>query len=181
MRVTAAFLENDCLRRVVHAVETAGGQVRVVGGCVRDALAGRPLGDIDLATTLPPEAVMATAQAAGLKAIPTGIEHGTVTVVCERQPFEITTLRRDVKTDGRHAEVAFTTDWREDAARRDFTINALSCTLEGEVFDYFGGVDDLRAGRVRFVGNPLHRIKEDVLRILRFFRFQAYFRTEVPR
>jgi poly(A) polymerase len=180
MKISGAWLSEPNLQRVLAALELGGGQVRLVGGCVRDALAGRTIGDIDLATTLTPEAVTAAVQKAGLKAVPTGIEHGTVTVVCEGKPFEVTTLRRDVKTDGRHAEVVFTTDWKEDAARRDFTMNALSAAPDGEVFDYFSGVDDLKAGRVRFVGNPLHRIKEDVLRILRFFRFQAHFGQGEP-
>jgi poly(A) polymerase len=175
MKIEGAWLSEPKLQRVLTALQSGGGQVRLVGGCVRDALVGRAIGDIDLATTLLPEAVMAAAAAAGLKAVPTGLQHGTVTLVCEGQPFEVTTLRRDVKTDGRHAEVAFTQDWQEDAARRDFTMNALSATPDGEVFDYFGGLDDLKVGRVKFVGNPLHRIKEDVLRILRFFRFQAHF------
>ena len=116
-------------------------------------------------------------RAAGLKAVPTGIDHGTVTAVAEHRGFEVTTLRRDVETDGRHAVVAFTDDWRADAARRDFTINAMSMTPDGEVFDYFGGAADLRAGRVRFVGDPATRIAEDYLRILRFFRFQARYGT----
>lgn len=180
MKITGAWLNEPNLQRVITALEAGGGQVRLVGGCVRDALVGRAIGDIDLATTLTPDAVTSAAQKAGLKAVPTGIEHGTITVVCEGQPFEVTTLRRDVKTDGRHAEVVFTTDWQEDAARRDFTMNALSAAPDGEVFDYFKGVDDLKAGRVHFVGNPLHRIKEDVLRILRFFRFQAHFGQGEP-
>ncbi|MBU6448027.1 MAG: CCA tRNA nucleotidyltransferase [Rhodospirillales bacterium] len=148
-------------------------EARMVGGAVRDMLAGRAVADVDFASPLKPEEVMARAKAMGLKAVPTGVEHGTVTLVAAGRGFEVTSLRRDVETDGRHAVVAFTDDWREDAARRDFTINAMSCTQGGEVFDYFGGQADLAAGIVRFVGAPGARIAEDYLRILRFFRFFA--------
>ncbi|MEN9289449.1 MAG: hypothetical protein RL317_1072 [Pseudomonadota bacterium] len=162
-------------------IAALNGQVRLVGGVVRDTLAGVATKDIDLATPLAPEAVIAALKAAGLKAVPTGLAHGTVTAVAEGRPFEITTLRRDVATDGRHAEVAFTDDWREDAARRDFTINALYADpVTGEVFDYFGGLADLEAGIVRFIGAPLQRIAEDHLRILRFFRFHARFGSGGP-
>ena len=162
-------------------IAALNGQVRLVGGVVRDTLAGVATKDIDLATPLAPEAVIAALRAAGLKAVPTGLAHGTVTAVAEGRPFEITTLRRDVATDGRHAEVAFTDDWREDAARRDFTINALYADpVTGEVFDYFGGLADLEAGIVRFIGAPLQRIAEDHLRILRFFRFHARFGSGGP-
>lgn len=162
-------------------IAALNGQVRLVGGVVRDTLAGVATKDIDLATPLGPEAVIAALKAAGLKAVPTGLAHGTVTAVAEGRPFEITTLRRDVATDGRHAEVAFTDDWREDAARRDFTINALYADpVTGEVFDYFGGLADLEAGIVRFIGAPLQRIAEDHLRILRFFRFHARFGSGGP-
>ncbi|MEY3984952.1 MAG: hypothetical protein RLZ59_397 [Pseudomonadota bacterium] len=165
--------ESTALAAVVAALD---GKVRLVGGVVRDTLAGVATKDIDLATPLAPEVVMAALKTAGLKAVPTGLAHGTVTAVAEGRPFEITTLRRDVATDGRHAEVAFTDDWQEDAARRDFTINALYADpVTGEVFDYFGGVADLNAGIVRFIGEPLQRIAEDHLRILRFFRFHARF------
>jgi len=153
---------------------------RIVGGAVRDCLAGRAVKDVDIATPLPPEAVMARLAAAGIKAVPTGLAHGTVTAVAAGAPFEITTLRRDVATDGRHAEVAFTDDWRADAARRDFTINALSMTARGAVFDYFGGLADLAAGRVRFVGDAPARVAEDYLRILRFFRFHARYGRGAP-
>ncbi len=163
------FLAEPALRAVLAALPEA----RVVGGAVRDALAGRPVADIDLATPRPPEQVMAALRAAGLKAVPTGIDHGTVTAVAGHRGFEVTTLRRDVATDGRHAEVAFTDDWRADAARRDFTINAMSMAQDGTLFDYFDGADDLRAGRVRFVGDAATRIAEDFLRVLRFFRFWA--------
>ncbi|MDE1897316.1 MAG: CCA tRNA nucleotidyltransferase [Rhodospirillales bacterium] len=148
-------------------------EARVVGGAVRDMLAGYEVADVDFASPLKPEAVMARAKAAGLKAVPTGIEHGTVTIIAAGRGFEVTTLRRDKETDGRHAVVEFTDDWREDAARRDFTMNAMSLTQGGEVFDYFGGRADLAAGIVRFVGAPGARIAEDYLRILRFFRFFA--------
>jgi poly(A) polymerase/tRNA nucleotidyltransferase (CCA-adding enzyme) len=155
------------------AVMTALPEARVVGGAVRDTLAGRAVHEIDLATPRPPAQVIAALQAAGLRAVPTGLDHGTVTAVAQGRGFEITTLRRDIETDGRHAVVAFTDDWRADAARRDFTINAMSLTRAGEVFDYFGGIGDLRAGVLRFVGDPATRIAEDVLRVLRYFRFYA--------
>ena len=155
--------------------------VRIIGGAVRDTMLGLPVSDIDIATRLAPEAVMECLNAADIKAIPTGLAHGTVTAVTEDGSVEITTLRRDVATDGRHAKVAFTDDWREDAARRDFTINALAADPEtGEVFDYFDGLDDLKAGRVRFIGEPLQRIAEDHLRVLRFFRFHARFGKGPP-
>ncbi len=162
-------------RAVFAALETAGGEARFVGGCVRDALLRRPVKDIDIATHLPPERAMAALEAAGIHAIPTGLAHGTVTAVVDRTHFEITTLRRDLETDGRRARVAFTDDWTTDAARRDFTINALFCTLDGTVFDPFGGMEDLADGRVRFVGNARQRCEEDLLRVLRFFRFHAHY------
>ena len=162
-------------RAVMRALAGAGGETRFVGGCVRNTLIGRPIGDIDIATTLKPDAVQAAAAGAGLKTVPTGLSHGTVTIVADHRPFEVTTLRIDIETDGRHAVVAFSDDWRADAARRDFTMNALSAAADGRVFDYFGGVDDARAGRVRFVGDPVARIREDYLRILRFFRFHAQY------
>lgn len=175
MRIDQDWLRLPPVRKVLGAIAAAGGEARFVGGCVRDALIGRPLGDFDLATTLKPEAVMEACQKAGCKVIPTGIDHGTVTVVADHQPFEVTTLRRDVSTDGRHAEVEYTDDWQQDAARRDFTMNALLCDADGNVTDFFGGYDDLKAGRVRFIGDAENRLREDVLRILRFFRFQAHF------
>jgi poly(A) polymerase/tRNA nucleotidyltransferase (CCA-adding enzyme) len=171
-----SFLAEPGLVAVLRALPEA----RVVGGAVRDALAERPVADVDLATPSPPDTVTRALQAAGIRAVPTGIEHGTVTAVVGGRGFEITTLRRDVATDGRHASVAFTGDWREDAARRDFTINALSMTRDGAVFDYFGGIADLHAGIVRFVGDPAARIAEDYLRILRFFRFHARYGTGAP-
>ena len=152
------------------------GETRVVGGAVRDGLLGLAVSDVDLATRLRPEEVVRRLEAAGLKAVPTGIAHGTVTAVAGDSIIEVTTLRRDVATDGRHATVAFSDDWREDAARRDFTINALYADpASREVFDYFGGEADLKARCVRFIGDPLQRIAEDHLRILRFFRFHARF------
>ena len=151
-------------------------EARFVGGAVRDSLLGHAVADIDLATPLSPETVIARVRASGFKPVPTGIAHGTITAVLPDGPVEVTTLRRDVSTDGRHAVVAFTDDWREDAARRDFTMNALYADPEtGALFDYFGGLDDLKAGRVRFIGDPLQRIAEYHLRILRFFRFHARF------
>ena len=153
----------------------SGDRMRFVGGAVRDALLGRASDDIDVATPLAPDEVMARAAEAGMKAIPTGIAHGTVTLVAGGRKFEVTTLRRDVETDGRHAVVAFTDDWRADAARRDFTLNALYASPSGELFDYFGGREDLLARRVRFIGDAVTRIREDGLRILRFFRFTAHY------
>jgi poly(A) polymerase/tRNA nucleotidyltransferase (CCA-adding enzyme) len=162
-----AFLAEPGLAAVMVALPEA----RVVGGAVRDVLAGRAVGEVDLATPRTPEQVTQALQAAGLRSVPTGLGHGTVTALSGGHGFEVTTLRRDVETDGRHAVVAFTDDWRADAARRDFTINAMSMTRAGEVFDYFGGIGDLRAGILRFVGDPAIRIAEDYLRILRYFRF----------
>jgi poly(A) polymerase len=155
--------------------------VRFVGGAVRDTLCGLPASDVDLATVLTPPDVIARLEAARIKAVPTGIAHGTITAVSKGTPVEVTTLRRDVSTDGRRATVWFTADWREDAARRDFTINALYANPEtGEIFDFFGGLADLSAGRVAFIGAPLERIAEDHLRILRFFRFHARFGQGPP-
>lgn len=165
---------------VMRALTEGGVDVRFVGGCVRDACIGRAVKDIDIGTPEPPETVMRRLEQAGLKAVPTGLKHGTVTAVSDHRPFEITTLRRDVETFGRHAVVAFHDDWREDAARRDFTFNAMSCALDGTLFDYFGGLGDLEAGRVRFVGDAETRIREDVLRLLRFFRFHAHYGRKAP-
>jgi poly(A) polymerase len=170
------FLSDPALIPVLAALPEA----RVAGGAVRDTLAGRPVADIDLATPRRPAQVVEALTQAGIRAVPTGIEHGTVTAVSGGRGFEVTTLRRDVQTDGRHAVVAFTGDWQADAARRDFTMNALSMTREGAVFDYFGGIADLRAGVVRFVGDPATRIAEDYLRILRFFRFHAGYGSGPP-
>ena len=170
------FLADPALCAVLDAVPEA----RVVGGAVRDALLGLAVADVDLATPRRPEEVVAALRRAGLQAVPTGLAHGTVTAVAGGRGFEVTTLRRDVETDGRHAVVAFTSDWRADAARRDFTLNALSMTRDGAVFDYWGGLADLRAGVVRFVGDPAARIAEDYLRILRFFRFFARYGRVPP-
>ena len=167
-------------RAVIDALTRDGGQTRFVGGCVRDAWLGRAVKDVDLATPDPPETVMQRLSRAGIRAIPTGIEHGTVTAVIGRKHFEITTLRHDVETFGRRARVAFTDDWDADAARRDFTMNALSAEPDGTVHDPFGGIDDLEAGRVRFVGDAEARIREDVLRLLRFFRFHAWYGKGEP-
>jgi poly(A) polymerase len=164
----------------LDALGAEGAEVRFIGGCVRDAMLKRPIRDIDIALSEPPEKVMALLGNAGIRAIPTGIDHGTVTAVIGEMHFEITTLRVDVETYGRHAKVAYTDDWIADAARRDFTINALSCTPDGDVYDYFQGLEDLGEGRIRFVGNASERIREDVLRLLRFFRFFAYFGRPPP-
>ncbi len=166
--------------RALAAVWNAVPQARIVGGAVRDAVAGLPVADIDLASPLPPDMAASALTAAGLRVVPTGLAHGTVTAVSDGRGFEVTTLRRDVQTDGRHAIVAFTNDWQQDALRRDFTINAMSMTRDGQVFDYFGGLADLRDGRVRFVGDPAARIEEDYLRILRFFRFYARYGRTPP-
>jgi poly(A) polymerase len=169
----ADWLANRETQRVLGAIEAAGFSARVVGGCVRNALMGLPVTDIDIATTALPVDVQKIAKAAGLASIPTGIEHGTITVVANHVPYEVTTLRRDVTTDGRRATVAFTDDWAEDAARRDFTMNALYCDARGTVHDPLGGYADVLARHVRFIGNAEERIAEDYLRILRFFRFHA--------
>jgi poly(A) polymerase len=170
-----SWLDAKATRALIAALDAGGLDFRFVGGAVRDGLLGRRVADIDVATPARPDAVVRAVEAAGLKAIPTGIAHGTVTAMVGRQPFEITTLRRDVETDGRHAVVAFTDDWRADAARRDFTMNALYADRDGRVTDFFGGEADARAGRVRFIGAASHRIAEDGLRILRFFRFHAWY------
>lgn len=178
-----SWLTADATRKVMAALEAAGGPdvARFVGGCVRNTLMGRPVDDVDIATRLEPQAVMSALQAAGLKAVPTGLEHGTVTAVADSRPFEITTLRRDVTTDGRRATVAFTTDWAEDAGRRDFHINALYAASGGQIFDPTGqGLADIAAQRVAFVGDAGRRIREDRLRILRFFRFHAWYGAGSP-
>ena len=168
-------------RAVLAALDAAGDATRLVGGAVRDALLGLPVSDIDLATRLTPADVVARLEAAGVKAVPTGIAHGTVTAISHGQVFEVTTLRRDVTTDGRHAVVEFSDDWASDAGRRDFTINALYANpLTLAITDFHDGLSDLRRGCVRFIGEPLQRIAEDHLRILRFFRFHARFGAGVP-
>lgn len=168
---------------VIAALEAKGGAgcARFVGGCVRNALMGKPVDDVDIATTLTPDQIIEAIEQAGLRAVPTGVEHGTVTALSGGRPYEVTTLRRDVATDGRRAVVAFTLDWAEDAERRDFRFNALYADAEGRVYDPVGqGIEDARAGRVVFVGDPMTRIREDYLRILRFFRFQAWYGRGEP-
>ncbi len=168
-----AWLKETSLQQLFAATQAMGGEARAVGGAVRDFLLGRDGGDVDVASSLPPEATMAIAQAEGWKAIPTGLAHGTVTLVLPERVVEITTLRRDVETDGRHALVEYTSDFAEDAARRDFTINALYMDAAGGIHDYTDGQKDLKTQRVRFIGDAGTRIAEDALRILRFFRFMA--------
>jgi poly(A) polymerase len=176
----AEWLKRPETRRVFAALAAEGAEARAVGGAVRNALMGTPVKDIDIATTALPADVMRLSKQAGLHAVPTGFEHGTVTVVADHVPFEVTTLRRDIETFGRHARVTFTTDWREDALRRDFTMNALYCGAEGTVHDPLGGYADLVARRVRFIGDARQRIREDYLRILRFLRFLAEYGDGAP-
>ncbi|HXG99677.1 MAG TPA: CCA tRNA nucleotidyltransferase [Sphingomicrobium sp.] len=182
MRVDPATWRNrGGIERLLDALDAANGGARFVGGAVRDALLGLPADDLDLATPHPPDEVVRRLEAKGIKAIPTGIAHGTVTAVSSGTVVEVTTLRRDLAPDGRRATVAFTDDWAEDAARRDFTINALYADpLSGEVFDYVGGEADIAERRVHFIGKPLERIAEDHLRIMRFFRFHARFGQGEP-
>lgn len=169
-----AFLKRQGIKRLLNALDAKHGTARFVGGAVRDLLVDVPHDDLDLATTLPPAEVVRRLEAKGIKAVPTGIEHGTITAVSSGTVVEVTTLRSDVTTDGRRATVAFTDDWQQDAARRDFTINALYADpFTGELLDYFGGLNDLKSRTVRFIGEPLLRIAEDHLRILRYFRFHA--------
>lgn len=175
-----ALLERPGVARVLAALAAPGEETRLVGGAVRDALLGLPVSDMDLATTLTPEAVVAAAAGAGLRSIPTGIEHGTITLLADSETFEVTTLREDVETDGRHAVVRFGRDFTRDAERRDFTVNALSLAGDGTLHDPVGGLPDLEAGRVRFIGDPATRIREDALRILRFFRFHARYGSGAP-
>ena len=179
-RLDAAWLREAPLRDVLAALDGDGEEARIVGGAVRNALLGEPHGDIDIATTAPPAEVIRRVEAAGFKAVPTGVEHGTVTVVAAGQPFEVTTLREDVETFGRHAKVVFGRDWKRDAERRDFTMNALSLSRDGTVHDYVGGLADIEARRVRFIGDAARRITEDYLRILRFFRFHAAYGEGSP-
>jgi poly(A) polymerase len=176
----AAWLKEGEVARLLALLDCSGEEARVVGGAVRNALLQLPVGEIDVATTALPEEVMRRVAAAGGRAVPTGIEHGTVTAILDHHPVEVTTLREDVETFGRKARVVFGRDWRADAERRDFTINALSVTAEGTVHDYVGGIDDIAARRVRFIGEPRRRIEEDYLRILRFFRFHAHFAEGPP-
>ena len=170
----SAWLDRPGIKRLLKALDAKSGHVRFVGGAVRDLLLDEEPGDLDLATSHSPRDVVRRLESAGIKAVPTGIEHGTITAVSSNTVVEVTTLRSDVSTDGRRATVAFTDDWKQDAARRDFTINALYADpFTGELFDYYGGVDDLKSRTVRFIGDPLQRIAEDHLRILRYFRFHA--------
>jgi poly(A) polymerase len=179
-RLDAAWLREAPLRDILAALDCAGEEARVVGGAVRNALIGAPLGDVDVATTARPPEVIRRVEAAGFKAVPTGLEHGTVTVVAAGRPFEVTTLREDVETFGRHAKVAFGRDWKRDGERRDFTMNALSVSRDGTIYDYVGGLGDIAARRVRFIGDAATRIAEDYLRILRFFRFHAAYGEGAP-
>jgi poly(A) polymerase len=178
--LNAAWLTRGPLPRLLGVLDRDGEEARVIGGAVRNELLGLHVHEFDVATTALPEDVSRRVAAAGFKAVPTGIEHGTVTVVVEGQPFEVTTLRRDVETYGRHAKVEFGRDWRGDAHRRDFTINAFSVSRDGTVYDYVGGLADLESRRVRFIGDPRERIREDYLRILRFFRFHAAYGHNHP-
>lgn len=173
--LTADWLTSPASRAVTDMLSEAGHQVYFVGGCVRNALMERPVADLDLCTDAHPQTVLDLAEKAGLKAVPTGLEHGTITVISNHRPYEITTFRKDVETDGRHAVVAFSSDMADDARRRDFTMNALYCGPDGVVHDPVGGLPDLLARRVRFIDDPNARIQEDYLRILRFFRFHAWY------
>lgn len=179
-RLDAAWLRAPPLVDLLAVLDRAGEEARVVGGAVRNALLGVAHGDIDIATTAIPDEVVRRVEAAGFKPVPTGIEHGTVTVVAAGRPYEVTTLREDVETFGRHATVAFGRDWKRDAERRDFTMNALSVSRDGTVYDYVGGLADIAARRVRFIGDAATRIAEDYLRILRFFRFHAAYGQGAP-
>lgn len=168
------------IKTIFEAIEAVGGEARFVGGCVRDCILSKPINDIDIATTLLPEQVMEILKKHQVMVIPTGIKHGTVTAIIKPYHYEITTLRADVNCNGRHAEVSYTTDWKIDAARRDFTFNAFSYSPEKGFFDYFDGLNDLKAGKVCFIGDASARIQEDYLRILRFFRFYAYYGSSIP-
>ncbi|SFS19713.1 CCA tRNA nucleotidyltransferase [Yoonia litorea] len=174
-RITGDWLTSAPAQRVCQLLTDAGHQAWFVGGCVRNDLIGAPVSDLDLTTDAHPETVMSLAEAAGIKAVPTGIDHGTVTLVADDVPFEVTTFRRDVATDGRHATVVFADNMTDDARRRDFTMNALYAAADGTVSDPLGGLPDLAARRVRFIEDPERRIQEDYLRILRFFRFHAWY------
>ncbi len=176
----AAWLIDGPLTRIFDVLDTDGEEARVVGGAVRNALIGEPVGEIDVATTALPDEVVRRAKLAGIRMVPTGIDHGTVTLIVQGHPFEVTTLREDVETYGRKAKVAFGRDWKRDAERRDFTMNALSASRDGVVYDYVGGLDDLSARHVRFIGDAATRIEEDYLRILRFFRFHAAYGEGEP-
>ena len=178
--VDAAWLMSGRLPQLLTLLDRDGEEARVVGGAVRNSLLGVPVLEVDVATTAVPDEIVKRVSAAGFKVVPTGIEHGTVTVVIDKHPFEVTTLRKDVETYGRHAKVEFGRDWKADAERRDFTINAMSAARDGTIYDYAGGLEDLKDRRVRFIGDPARRIEEDYLRILRFFRFHAAFGAGHP-
>lgn len=179
-RLNAPWLSESPLTELLATLDREGEEARVVGGAIRNTLIGDLPGDIDIATTALPDEVMRRVQAAGFKAVPTGIEHGTITAIAQGRPFEITSLREDVETFGRRARVVFGRDWRRDAERRDFTMNALFVSRDGTIYDYVGGLSDLAARRVRFIGDPAARIAEDYLRILRFFRFHATYGEGAP-
>ena len=174
------WFEKPALKRIFALLNADGGEVRIVGGAVRNALMDLPVVDVDMATTLTPDVVVERAKAAGIKTVPTGIDHGTVTLVIDGEGFEVTTLRRDVETNGRHAQVAFGTDWQTDAERRDLTINALYANEKGEIIDLVDGLADVETRTVRFIGDAAMRISEDYLRILRFFRFFAHYGSGRP-
>lgn len=178
--ITDAWLKEPHLQEVMRVITLAGGEIRVAGGAVRNSLLGEPISDVDLATTMLPQDVMRVCKSAGFGVHPTGFEHGTITVVNKGKPFEVTTLRLDVETDGRRARVSFTPDWEADALRRDFTINAMYCDATGKIYDFTTGYLDIQRKRVRFVGDSEARIREDYLRILRFFRFYARYGKGAP-
>jgi poly(A) polymerase len=171
------WLRDEATQSLINALTSTGEDIRFVGGCVRDSLLGKAATDLDLATPLKPDQVISLLKSHNIKAIPTGIKHGTVTAVINSQHFEITTLRTDVETDGRRAKVAYTEDWVEDAKRRDFTMNAIYANIDGSIYDPCNGLDDLKRGVIRFVGDPVSRIHEDYLRILRYFRFLTFYGT----
>ncbi|MBJ6134231.1 CCA tRNA nucleotidyltransferase [Ochrobactrum sp. Q0168] len=177
---TALWLKSKSLQALFKALNRDGGEARVVGGAVRNTLLGTAVSDVDLATTHMPQETIRLAEEAGFKPVPTGIEHGTITVVVQGHAYEVTTLRKDVETDGRHAKVAFGTDWKADAERRDFTINALYATADGTIIDHVGGLADIETQTLRFIGDAEQRIREDYLRILRFFRFFAWYGSGRP-
>ena len=176
----APWLESYALQRLLAVLSTEGEKARIAGGAVRNALLGQAVSDVDIATTNRPEETIRRAEDAGYKAVPTGAAHGTITVVAQGKPYEVTTLRADIETDGRRAKVVFGRDWRCDAERRDFTINALYAEADGTVVDFVGGLDDLHSRTLRFIGDPETRIREDYLRILRFFRFFAWYGSGRP-
>ena len=179
-KALAGLLDRPALRRLLEVYNGRGEETRIVGGAVRNALLGRPVTEVDCTTTMLPDAIAERAKKAGFKAVPTGIDHGTITVIVDGEPFEVTTLREDVETDGRHAVVHFGRDFGLDARRRDFTINALSLGFDGQLYDYTDGVSDLASRRVRFIGDAHTRIREDYLRIMRFFRFHAEYAEGDP-